>query len=367
MNARERFLNTVLGRKVDRFYRYEHGPWPSTQKAWESQGLPTGIDFNEYFEFDKLPRLPVRTGYVDSPFCPLMERKVIEKTLNWAIIKDSDGITKKVLNIDPDLSMPQFLKFPVENREDWKRIRKHLEPSRVAGLVKELDSTYPGLDEGRDFPITLTACGAFGHPRNLFGDTLLCYTFYDDPGLIHEVLGNWLDIYKAVLFEASRRVRIDCFLIWEDMCYKNGPLVSPQLFREFLLPYYIELVGYARKCGVSSVWVDTDGDMLKLLPLFLEAGVDAFMPFEVQAGMDIVQIRKQSKDMFTIVGGIDKRALAEGKEEIRNEVDRVMPFFLDTGRYIPCLDHTVPINVSLDNFRYYIEYLRSYEAKSGLA
>ena len=99
------------------------------------------------------------------------------------------------------------------------------------------------------------------------------------------------------------------------------------MFREFISPYYKELIDYAKSRGTGCVMVDTDGDCRKLIPLFLEAGVDAIMPFEVQAGMDVVQIRKDFGDAFCIVGGIDKRALAESREATKRQVDRVAPFF----------------------------------------
>ncbi len=92
----------------------------------------------------------------------------------------------------------------------------------------------------------------------------------------------------------------------------------------------------------------------------MDAGVDCMMPFEVQAGMDVVAIFKQFPELC-IMGGIDKRPLAGGRKDIEREVDRVMPHFLQRGRFIPCLDHTVPPNVPLDNFKYYLECLRKYE------
>jgi len=368
MDARTRFINSCLGGEIDRFFRYEHGPWPSTRKLWESQGLPAGAPFKETFEFDEMVRLPVRSGYTDSPFWPPIERIVLEESETWVVVRDTDGITKRELRENTDTSMPQFLQFPVERRVDWEQMLAHLQPANVPQLLGDLDALHAKLEDAsggegcrRSFPVTMTACGAFGHPRNLLGYENLSLALYDDPALIREILENWLALYKRILELVCAKIDVDCFLIWEDMCYKRGPLISPRQFRAFLSPYYAELVAFARDRGVRSIWVDTDGDLLSLIPLFIEAGVDTLMPFEVQAGMDIVQIREQYGDAFAIVGGIDKRALAGDREGIKREVDRVMPFFIESGRFIPCLDHTVPPNVPLDSFRYYLECVRSYE------
>jgi len=80
----------------------------------------------------------------------------------------------------------------------------------------------------------------------------------------------------------------------------------------------------------------------------------------VQAGMDVVAVARDHPRL-SIMGGIDKRALARSQEAIRREVDRVVPELLERGLFIPTLDHTVPPDVSLARFEYYLECLRGYE------
>jgi hypothetical protein len=120
-------------------------------------------------------------------------------------------------------------------------------------------------------------------------------------------------------------------------------------------------VSDVRGPGIPSVRVDTDGDMASLVLLFLEAGVNTMMPFEVQAGSDIFDVRRRFGDAFSIVADIDKRAIAYDRPAIRREGDRVLPLFLETGRYLPCLGHTVPTDVPLDSFGYYQDCVKSYE------
>lgn len=362
MNDRERFASCLNGNNSDRLFRTEPGPWPTTFERWKKEGFPVNMTFHEYFNFDRLYHIQVFSGYTESPFYPLFDKVILEESVDTTIIRDQDGVTKKILKEHSDTSMPQFLKYVVQNRRDWKEVEKRLDPSNVIRLLGNLDAITLDIHENqREFPAQLTACGAFGHLRNLLGNENLAYMLYDDSDLVKEILANWLQLYKEILRQVAGKIGIDCFLIWEDMCYKNGPLISPFHFQKFIVPVYKELISFAKGVGVKSVWVDTDGDLSKLIPLFVECGVDALMPFEVQAGMDIVKIRKDFGSSFAIVGGIDKRALAKDYEAIKKEVDRVIPFFLDSGKFIPTLDHTVPPDVSLDNFKYYLERVRSYE------
>ena len=361
MTPRERMDVTMRGGKVDRFFRYDLGAWPSTIKRWKQEGMPADTSYDACFKLDPLFTLPFATGYTDSPLFPAFERKILESGVGWEIIRDRDGITKKIFSEGSDLSMPQFLSFPMQSRADWPTIERLLKPSNAEKILGDTNQAAKKLHGMSDTPVIMRMCGGFGHPRNLLGDEHLYYTLFDDPELIHEILDNWLALYKEIILVLTATIKVDIILIWEDMCYKNGPLISPEHFREFIFPRYEALIAFAKAQGISYAWVDTDGDCLKLIPLFVEAGVDAILPFEVQAGMDVIEIRKSIGDNFTIIGGIDKRALAGTREDIRREVDRVLPFFLESGKYIPCLDHTAPVNISYDNFCYYLDCLRRYE------
>jgi uroporphyrinogen decarboxylase len=367
MNGRERFLNSLSGRPIDRFFRYEHGCWPTTRERWIREGYPAeagcyhdDAGFRQFFQMDPLARIKINSGYTDSPYQPKFERRIVEEDQQHVLYVDEDGITKRVLRQNQDTSMPQFIRFPVAGREDWRRVRARLNPDDALARIGDPATVVQQCSDPQVATL-LPICGAFGHPRNLLGEEGLSFILYDDPVLLQEILDNWCELYVELIRALSALVRVDSVLIWEDMCYKGGPLISPAHFRAFMLPYYKRLIEAARDCGVEGIIVDTDGDALSLIPLFLEAGVNALMPFEVQAGMDVVKIRQEFGPSFCIIGGIDKRALAQGQAAIEAEVERVLPYFLKSGRYIPTLDHTAPTDVSLESFQYYLQFLRWYE------
>ena len=149
---------------------------------------------------------------------------------------------------------------------------------------------------------------------------------------------------------------MDYILIWEDLAFKNGPLISPDIFREFILPYYKKFIQRMKTFGVKHFFVDTDGNFEVLIPLFIEGGVTGFYPFEVQAGMDIEKIRDLYPELV-IMGGIDKMALAKGKEAIDGEIAKVKRM-LKKGGYIPYTDHMVPPDVSFENYTYFRKQLK---------
>lgn len=359
MTSRARFLAALRGAPVDRLFRYEHGPWPTTHQRWLGEGLPADVPMNEFFQMDALVRIMINSGYTESPYHPKFAETTLEETATHRVYTDADGITKKILREQSDTSMPEFHRFPVTGRADWPAALARLNPADAAARITDRPHWVAACADPA-VPTMLPICGAFGHPRNLLGDEGLAYLIYDDPALLEEMLDNWRDLYVALLRELTRDVRVDVLLIWEDMCYKNGPLINPEQFRRFMSPRYRAVIAAARAAGVAGVIVDTDGDCRSMIPVFLDDGADCMMPFEVQAGMDIVQLRREFPAL-TILGGLDKRALAGDRAAIRAEVDRVLPHFADQTRFIPTLDHTVPPNVSLANFQYYLECVRRYE------
>ena len=94
------------------------------------------------------------------------------------------------------------------------------------------------------------------------------------------------------------------------------------------------------------------GNVEKLIPLFLESGITAVFPFEVQAGNDIVSYR-QKYPQLQILGGINKMKIAQGKEAIEEELNSKVPFMLKSGGYVPHIDHHVHPDISWEDFKYY--------------
>ena len=149
-------------------------------------------------------------------------------------------------------------------------------------------------------------------------------TYYDNPILIKEILSFWTDFILKILEEVLAEVSPDYAVIWEDMAYKNGSLISPKIFKEFMAPCYQRVTSFLKERGIDIIFVDSDGDVRQLIPLLLEGGVTGLFPFEVNAGMDIRQMRKEYPAL-QIIGGLDKMPLIKGdrnliKEEIFGKV-----------------------------------------------
>ena len=365
MNVRERFHATCNFEKIDRPIRFDAlGFWDETLSRWRTEGLPeTVIDAAftapEYFGFDPLSWLPIAANTDYEPgFWPAFTEEIIEQGPDYTIKRDVGGSTVRV-KTDGHSTIPQYLDHPVKTLADFEELAWRLDPETPERFGQFLDFMVDmARARGDDTYTCAHCCGLFGMLRLLLGLTGLSISIRRDPALLHAIARQWLTMNSVMLRKLSEKVPVDWVFFFEDMSYKNGPMISPKAFAEFMAPYYRRLIREVRTDTDIRVFaVDSDGDVSLLIPLFMETGITMMLPFEVQAGMDVRRVREMYPDLV-ILGGLDKRALFTDTTAIEREVTEKVSAMLPSGGFIPSLDHNVPPEVSLENFKKYLEILR---------
>lgn len=358
LTSRERFVRVFDGKPVDRVPFLDimgMCNFPSAIERWKTEGLDQNADARTVFD---LVGFDGARGYwlpVKDFVWPEFERAVIREDGDQLLVRNCWGAIEKTRKGSEVASLT--ISGPVQDRASWEAIKERLDPSTPGRLPANWDQIMREARESSD-PVYAGgfAIGFFGGPRELLGFERQVTLFYDDPELMHEILDTLCDLWIALYTRVQRDVLLDWFFVWEDMCYKNGPLIGDDLFREFLLPRYKRLTAVLRENGCRHILVDSDGDVRRLVPLWLEGGVTITFPWETQFGLDIIDVRRSYPKMG-MMGGIDKSALAHGRDAIDRELEKV-PYMLERGRYIPGLDHGVTPEVSWDSYRYFYERLR---------
>jgi len=205
--------------------------------------------------------------------------------------------------------------------------------------------------------LQVTGPSMLGDLKEEMGYENLCIAMYEDRRLLEEIIWTRTELALAILGKLMSRVPFTILHFWEDIAFNTGPLVSPQLFHELVVPAYKAIIDLFRAKGGQIVSVDSDGDIRLLIPGWLEAGVNHIWPMEFKANMDVVALRKEYGRSFTMRGGINKHALLEGKDAIRRELERVAPVVQDGG-YMPMIDHSIPEGVPFEVFCEYMELRR---------
>jgi uroporphyrinogen-III decarboxylase len=353
MNTRERFLKVMRFEEVDRVPVFEFmGFWPDTVERWYQEGLPRDRDINESLGLEKRAYLPV-----DFDVLPRFDEEVLEEDEETVVVVDPRGVTKR--KFKACFNMPHFIEFPIRNRRDYEKYIERLNPDDLERYPNNWDELLHEYKK-RDYPLGLNIRGPFAFGRDFIDfDRLMCL-FYDEPELMIEMFEFHADFTISLWKKAIEDVDVDFVVIGEDMAYKTGPMISPKFVREFLLPSYKRITRFLKNNGIDIIFVDSDGDIRSLIPIFLEAGITGVLPMEINANSDPYHIAKEYDAKCPLmIGGIDKTRLIAGRDCIKTELEEKLPYLLSRGGYIPCIDHLVPLDISLDDYMYYLDLLKS--------
>jgi len=380
MTPRERFRALVKGEPVDRMPYAFGGPRASTFAAWRKQGLSeeqlrswgsfTGAD----------PGMGM--GKVYTGPIPPFEERVIEERGNVRIWVDSWGV-KRVDAIDQPtegFATRKYIEFPVQTPADFEAMKQRFDP-HSRGRLDNLpdDEVRPTLNpdgyrryyHGTPWTELVEACnsstapvvtavpGLYWTARDWAGFEGLSVMFYDQPGLVHEMMEYWTWFIIELLDEPLSRIKVDHIVLQEDMAYKGQAMISPAHMREFMLPRYKRLYEFFKSKGIDCVDMDSDGYNGQIIPVMHPEGIDAISPIEIAAGNDPEEFLSTYSKLY-IHGGIDKRELRFDYPQARAEVVRRYRTARQYGRYVPSVDHGVPPDIPLRTFLYMVELLKGF-------
>ena len=336
---------------------------------WKSQGhITDDTNLSELFMYeDRGYAWLGGAGGCEAAFSPFFETVILEDRGEHELVQDHAGRHVLFFKGRRNGFMPEYVDHPVKDMKTWEENCKWRmnpdSPERYANLEKNIQNTIQRANEG--FVVQQCVVGGYMYLRSLIGPEDLLYKFYDDPELIHDCMKTWLKLADRVFSEHQKYVTFDEIIFDEDICYKSGSLISPDMMREFLLPYYQQLIDNTKSRQIDKlrrlyIHFATDGFVYPVIDIYKEIGMDYMSPFEVASDNDVVEVGKKYPDLL-ISGGIDKRILAAGKDAIDREIDRIMPVMKKRGGYIPTCDHGVPEEVDFNDYLHYRKRIREFK------
>jgi hypothetical protein len=352
LSERDRFLRYMNFQSVDRIPLMEMGFWSETFERWYHEGLPRWVTHDRHLEAHLGLDLSFNRNWlpINDALYPPLEPRVLEDRENEQVLSDENGVVYRQQK--QHRTIPQYIRFPVEDEADYERLLPRLNGVHPGRYADDFDEDLHWRRQRGEI-VGVHFRSFFGFPRALMGLQGWCMAFYDQPHLVRRMIADRVRFAKELLQRVLATGTLDFVQVWEDMAFKTASLISPQLVRQYMLPAYEELVDVLRRGGVKLIMVDCDGRIDALLPIWLEAGIDGAHPCEVAAGSDPVELRRQYPGC-RLMGGLDKRAIASGREGVDAVLRHVQPL-LQEGAYIPFLDHFVPPDVSYDTYLYYLE------------
>ena len=326
MNHVERFRAAMNFQSIDRLPRWEWAMWwDQTIQRWHKEGLPLSLKENDIFGISQYLGL--------DPYIQF-----------WFSASEAGIEASQHHTVGAITTMDEYLS-----------LRKHIFPDHS----KSLDIMLPWakLQSQGEAVVWTTFEGFFWFPRTLMTIEKLSYAYYDTPELIHQMNSDLLDFNLALLRKIKEKCIPTFTTIAEDMSYNLGPMISEDIFTEFVEPYYERFFAELDELGIMKI-IDTDGDVTLMVPWLKRAGVNGVLPLERQAGVDGLKLREQFGD-FCLVGHFDKLVMKYGEKAMRDEFERLLPL-MKSGGFIPSVDHQTPPEVSLDQYKLYLRLLEEY-------
>lgn len=365
MTDRQRFWATMHYQPRDRCPLYDFNYWDETIPVWHRQGLPATYNrrnIGEYFGLDCSlgggEPFDWSAG-VNMDLLPPFERKILQDEGDVYTEMQADGVI--VRKQRSSVSIPMHVGHTLVDRDSWKQhYLPRLNPEHSDRLPRDWHRRLAvWTNPCRKHPVFVYAGSFFGKLRDWMGMENVALVIYDDPAWFEQMVTTLADLSIAVLEKLlATGAKFDACHLWEDMCYNAGPLISPTHFKQYLSPHYRRLAELCRRHGVDVIWVDCDGKIDELIPLWLDAGINCMFPLEIGAwGADPVRYRRKFGKNLLMMGGFDKHILQRSKQDIEKEVMRLTPL-VEEGGFIPFADHRVPPDVPLDNYLFYIHTVR---------
>jgi hypothetical protein len=371
MTFRENVLAILHYEKYDHFPVVSFGYWNETLEKWAAEGHITKEESDGYARMgDNSPadnsvmkKLGFDFNWNSCPgtanqLFPSFEKQVLEEKPDGSrIVRDEQGLI--VLEKPGVVSIPAEIGTSLMDRKSWEELYL----PKLQWDEKRVDTEYfktLASVEGREIPIGLHCGSLIGYMRNLLGVEQLSYLYADDEELYVEII----DTIAGLAYRCAERVletgaKFDYAHFWEDICFKNGPLVSPYVFEDYVAPHYKKITDLLKKSGIDIVSVDCDGWIDRLVPIWLQNGVNTMFPIEVGTwNASIAPWREQYGKELRGVGGMNKTVFAYDYQAIDAEIERLKPL-IELGGYIPCPDHRIAPDAKFENVQYYCDKMQN--------
>ena len=351
MTARERFNRQMHYRSVDRCFNMEFGYWKENFATWPlfiENGITNNAEADVFFAFDRIAGVGGKNW-----MCPPFEEREVARSGNTIVLVNADELMAEVLASGKD-TIPHYLKSSVTTPEDWKRVKEeHFDrrsPERKIDIAA-LKALHP---EDRDYPLGVDCGSMIGKVRDMLTFEGLAYACYDYPEMVEDMVETCCHLVEDSLDQLLGEFSFDYASGWEDICFKNGPIVSVPFFRDVVMPRYKRIRKKLDRYGIDLWYTDCDGDVRPILPYLLEGGINCLFPFEVNSCAHPGELLDRYDGQLRIMGGFDKIQLGAGREAIRAYM-KTLEKYVARGGYIPFCDHRCPPNVDPADYLYYLD------------
>lgn len=318
MNSRQRFLETMAFGSPDHPPLFREGMRKDVFKAWKKQGLKNEDQLTSKFNYDQ-----------------------------WD-------------EIEPDLyPIPDIRNWP-KTIHDLKNFKNHLDPRDRKRLPKNWSrriKRWKKRDSALIFRVGIGFFLTLGVEEwDRFEEAI--YLTIDQPDLVREMMMAQGELAAQVAQQILGEVKVDAILFGEPISSSSGPLISPSMYEEFVLPSYEPVLDVAESKDIKTIILRTYANSKALLPTIFKTRINCLWSCECNhPALDYRRLRQELGEDLKLIGGIDTNILRTDKDRIREEIESKVPVLIKQGGYIPLLDGRIREVVPFDNYVFYRDLL----------
>jgi len=352
MNGKERISRQLKRQPVDVIGAAESF-WSFTQDKWVRDGkIPEGTNLTDHFNFD-YEGAWIGNLAIDPEFA------------NVTVAEDEDTITylngngATLRSHKKHASTPEHLGYSIRNRADWEeKAKPFLKPTPNRVNFDGYRAAREKADREGRF-LFVSNVNAFEAIHPITGHEYMLEGMALDPDWVLEMAHVFSDLIINLWEELFAKVgKPDGVWYYEDMGFKGRPFMSPDMYRELIMPAHKKSFDWAHGHGLPVV-VHSCGMVDSFVPSLVEAGMDCLQAMEVKAGMDLLKLYKDFGEKISFIGGLDVRPVATNNiPAIKAELDAKIPLVKKRNGFILHSDHSIPESTEYDTYRYFLDYGR---------
>jgi uroporphyrinogen decarboxylase len=350
MTSRERVGKALRHETPDRVPIHESF-WEATADRWRTEGLPADAPPDDHFNTE------IRLIAVDNSFgFPLEE---VERTDDHVVVRDEWGVLKR--DWLDHRSTPELLDFRVKSRAQWDGLRGRLTPDPARVDWETVRAQHARWREQGRF-VCIAAIPGYEATWRKIGPEALLMAIAEDPDWVREMYEYDAEMVVGMMkLHLEQGIEFDGAWLWDDLGYRNAPLFSPRAYREQLLPCHRRLCDFCHEQGWPVV-LHTCGQVMPLVSMLIEAGVDCLQAIEVKAGMDLGELVREFGRDLCFMGGVDVRTFfAEDEADLEREVRSKLEIGMSSpGGFVFHSDHSIPTQVSFERYGRVVELVSEY-------
>ncbi len=350
MTSREVITALVRDKECPERVGHQESFWEDLRPAWEEQGLPREGRMQEILDLDIIPineewtSTEARVGY----------RRILEETETTYVEENGWGSVMRYWK--GKSGTPEHLSFALTDEKVWKEKYRDLLTSfdiRRLGDLERLKKRYRELESSDKFRV-YEVLQIFEIMRQAMGDVIMLEAMCLNPAWITDFCTVMTDNIIMHLEYEIREVGLpDGIWFYEDLGYRHLPFVSPQMYRDLLLPHHRRFVDFCHSYGLPVI-MHTCGNIAPLFPYLLETGIDCLQPLEAKTGQNFIKMAELASRRIAYMGNMDIRAFetndpqalaAEILPKLQAAIEKRIPYIFHS-------DHSIPRTVKLATYRY---------------